>query len=72
MKAIINIDVDDLAKAEAFYCAAFHLTVGRRMGEDFIELLGAPVTLYLLRRAVAKSDAFAGTATCLLYTSRCV
>lgn len=63
MKAIVNIDVPDLAAAEAFYCEAFGLTVGRRMGADFLELLGAPFTLCLLARPRASSDTFGGSAT---------
>jgi len=45
---LVNIDVDDLERAIAFYTAAFDLTVGRRMGDDFVELLGASSPLYLL------------------------
>jgi predicted enzyme related to lactoylglutathione lyase len=67
MKAIINIDVDELAKGEAFYCAAFGLTVGRRMGEDFLELLGAPITICLIQKGAATADAFGGEATARTY-----
>lgn len=67
MKAIINIDVDDLKKAEAFYCAAFALAVGRRMGDDFLELHGAPITICLIQKAAATSDAFGGEATARTY-----
>ena len=31
---LVNIDVDDLAKAEVFYTRAFGLKVGRRFGAD--------------------------------------
>lgn len=46
---LINIDVPDIPAAEAFYTAALGLSVGRRFDEDFIELLGAPAPIYLLR-----------------------
>lgn len=52
MKAglLVNIDVDDLARAEAFYCGAFGLRANRRFGDGAVELLGAGVPLYLLHK----------------------
>ncbi len=47
---LVNIDVPDVSAAEAFYTAAFGLTVGRRFGADVVELLGWPVPLYLLSK----------------------
>lgn len=47
---LVNIDVDDLATAERFYCTAFGLAAGRRFGTDVLELTGAQVPLYLLRK----------------------
>ncbi|EYF08824.1 VOC family protein [Chondromyces apiculatus] len=48
---LINIDVDDLPRAVAFYTRAFGLTVGRRFGDAGVELLGAASPLYLLAKA---------------------
>ncbi|WP_157217778.1 VOC family protein [Flavisphingomonas formosensis] len=48
---LINIDVSDVDAAERFFVAAFGLRVGRRFGDDFVELLGWPTPLYLLRKA---------------------
>jgi predicted enzyme related to lactoylglutathione lyase len=48
---LINIDVDDLPRATAFYTAAFGLGVGRRFGQAAVELLGMPAPLYLLCHA---------------------
>lgn len=48
---LLNIDVDDLARGEAFYRDAFGLRRGRRFGEDGLELLGAEASIYLLRKA---------------------
>lgn len=45
---LVNIDVGDLERATTFYTEAFALSVGRRFGEVGVELLGAPVPLYLL------------------------
>jgi predicted enzyme related to lactoylglutathione lyase len=45
---LINIDVDDLNRATAFYCSAFDLSVGRRFGNLGVELRGATCPLYLL------------------------
>jgi predicted enzyme related to lactoylglutathione lyase len=50
MSLLLNIDVPDVAVAERFYVAAFGLTVGRRFGDDFVELLGWPAPLYLLQK----------------------
>ncbi|MBA3675999.1 MAG: VOC family protein [Sphingosinicella sp.] len=47
---LVNIDVPDMAAAEAFYTAAFGLRVGRRFDADFIELLGRDVPIYLLKK----------------------
>jgi len=49
---LVNIDVDDLEKATRFYTAALDLRVGRRFGDGAVELLGAEVHLYLLKKAV--------------------
>lgn len=50
MQLLLNIDVPDIASAEAFYCAAFGLTVGRRFGDDAVELLGGNALVYLLHK----------------------
>jgi predicted enzyme related to lactoylglutathione lyase len=50
VQLLVNIDVDDLARAEAFYCAALPLTVGRRFGASGLELLGASCAIYLLAK----------------------
>lgn len=50
MRLLLNLDVPDLAAAEAFYVAAFGLRPGRRFGGAVLELLGAEVALYLLRK----------------------
>ena len=47
---LLNIDVPDIAAGEAFYTQALGLTVGRRFGPDFVELLGLDAPLYLLRK----------------------
>ena len=51
MDLLVNIDVPDLARAEAFYVAAFGLTPTRRFGQGGVELSGLPVRLYLLEQA---------------------
>ena len=51
MTLLINIDVPDVDAGVRFYTAAFGLTVGRRFGTDFVELLGWPAPLYLLTKA---------------------
>jgi predicted enzyme related to lactoylglutathione lyase len=55
---LVNIDVDDLEKAVAFYRDAFDLTVGRRFGDKAAEMLGSSAPIYLLEKP-AGSPAFA-------------
>ena len=50
MKLLLNIDVPEIATAEAFYTAAFGLRPGRRFGADGLELLGLEAPLYLLTK----------------------
>lgn len=57
---LLNIDVPDISAAERFYIDALGLTVGRRFGADFVELLGAPPPLYLLRKDAGTSIGPAG------------
>jgi catechol 2,3-dioxygenase-like lactoylglutathione lyase family enzyme len=47
---LVNIDVDDLDRAVAFYVAAFGLAVGRRFGAAAVELVGGTVPVYLLAK----------------------
>ena len=48
---LVNLDVDDIERAVAFYTAAFDLRVGRRFDDGFVELLGAEAPFYLLKKA---------------------
>ena len=48
MDLLVNIDVDDLPKAIAFYQAAVGLRVARRFG---VEMLGTSSPIYLLAKA---------------------
>jgi predicted enzyme related to lactoylglutathione lyase len=50
MPLLLNIDVPEVEAAEQFYTAAFGLRPGRRFDEDFLELLGWPCPVYLLRK----------------------
>jgi predicted enzyme related to lactoylglutathione lyase len=51
MDLLINIDVDDLSKAIAFYEQAIGVRVGRRFGAAGVEMLGASCPIYLLVKA---------------------
>lgn len=57
---IVNLDVPDLAAAEAFYTQAFGLRIGRRLGAGATELLGGPTPLYLLHNADGSAAADEG------------
>ena len=50
-RLLLNIDVPDIAAAVAFYTEAIGLRVGRRFDQDFVELLGSDVPIYLLRKS---------------------
>lgn len=45
---LLNIDVPDIEAGIAFYTAALGLDLGRRFDAGFVELIGAPVPVYLL------------------------
>lgn len=51
MNLLVNIDVDELSKAIAFYREAIGLRVGRRFGALSVEILGASAPVYLLAKA---------------------
>lgn len=57
MILLLNIDVPDLAHAERFYGAAFGARPGRRLGDGAVELLGAGVSIYLLRNHAGSTGA---------------
>lgn len=63
MKLLVNIDVPEIATAEAFYTAAFGLVPGRRFGADGLELLGLEAPLYLLAKAEGSVGAAQATRT---------
>lgn len=47
---LVNIDVPDIEAGIAFYTTALGLSIGRRFGDDFVELLGRDAPIYLLRK----------------------
>lgn len=57
---LLNVDVPDIDAGVAFYTAALDLTLGRRFDDDFVELLGGPVPIYLLRKGAGTSIGPAG------------
>jgi lactoylglutathione lyase len=48
---LVNVDVDDLERAVAFYTEGLGLRLSRRLGPDIAELEGAPSRVYLTRHA---------------------
>ena len=66
-RVLINLDVDDLERAVAFYTQAFALRVGRRFNGGFVELLGAEAPIYLLLKA-ASTEPFEGAEQLRSYT----
>jgi predicted enzyme related to lactoylglutathione lyase len=50
LELLVNIDVDDLDRAVAFYAEAFGLQPARRFGEFGVEMLGASCPVYLLAK----------------------
>lgn len=55
-RLLVNIDVPDVARAEAFYCDVFDLVPARRFGAGGVELIGLDAPIYLLQKA-AGTDA---------------
>jgi catechol 2,3-dioxygenase-like lactoylglutathione lyase family enzyme len=51
MEIRVCIDVDDMERAIAFYTQGLGLRLGRRLDNDWVELLGATSPLDLLRNA---------------------
>ncbi|MEX2207189.1 MAG: VOC family protein [Myxococcota bacterium] len=49
-RILVNIDVDDLARGLDFYTRALELRLGRRLGPEIVELLGAEAPIYLLAK----------------------
>lgn len=56
MQLLLNLDVDDLDRAIAFYTSAFDLRVGRHFG-DWAELVGGTSPIYLLPKAAGSAVA---------------
>ena len=50
VRILLNIDVPDIESAIAFYGAALGLRVRRRFDDAFVELAGAEIPIYLLRK----------------------
>jgi lactoylglutathione lyase len=48
---LVNVDVDDLERAIAFYARAFDLRPARRFGASAVELVGGGAAIYLLEKA---------------------
>jgi catechol 2,3-dioxygenase-like lactoylglutathione lyase family enzyme len=57
----VCIDVDDLDRALSFYTSALGLTAGKRLGDEWVELLGAPVPLDLLAKPPGTAALPSGT-----------
>jgi predicted enzyme related to lactoylglutathione lyase len=55
MDMLVNIDVDDLSKAIAFYRRAAGLRIGRRFGSFGAEMLGASSPIYLIVKRAGSS-----------------
>ena len=61
MEMIVNIDVDDLAKAVAFYSHALDLRMARRLFEgSVVELIGASSKIHLLAKPPGSSASSKG------------
>jgi predicted enzyme related to lactoylglutathione lyase len=56
---LVNVDVPDLDRGIAFYTRAFELRVGRRLGPEVAELLGANAPIYLLEKVAGSRSSAA-------------
>jgi len=66
IEILVNIDVADLERAKSFYTVAFDFRIGRQLGPDVVELLGASSRVYLLAKNEG-SRPVAGTDTSRTY-----
>ncbi|HET8538969.1 MAG TPA: VOC family protein [Anaeromyxobacter sp.] len=57
----VCIDVDDLEGAVAFYTRALGLAASRRLGDEWVELVGAPAPIDLLAKPPGTAALPAGT-----------
>jgi catechol 2,3-dioxygenase-like lactoylglutathione lyase family enzyme len=57
VRVLVNIDVDDLPRATAFYVDGLGLSVGRRFGDAGIELSGGGIAFYLLVKPAGSAPA---------------
>jgi predicted enzyme related to lactoylglutathione lyase len=57
----VCIDVDDLDRAVTFYARALGLSAGRRLGDEWVELLGAPCAIDLLAKPPGTAALPSGT-----------
>ena len=62
MRLLVNIDVDDLERAIAFYTMALGLRVERRLFEGSVaEMLGASSTIYLMAKPAGSPTSLAAS-----------
>ena len=59
---LVNIDVDDLEKAVAFYSSALGLEPARRFGTSAVEMVGSSSKIYLLVKAAHSNPLVSGHA----------
>ena len=57
----VCIDVDDLDRALTFYTRALGLRPGRRLGDEWVELVGAPCPIDLLAKPPGTAALPSGT-----------
>ena len=66
MELLVNLDVENLENAIAFYSTVFDLRVGRRIGAGAAEMLGSSAPIYLLEKA-AGTPVSSATTECRSY-----
>src|SRR5215469_16505399 len=70
IELLVNIDVDDLDRAVAFYTCAFGFEIGRRFVESAaVELVGGSSRVYLLAKATGAGTGLRSTWTSWLTIS---
>jgi len=60
IELLVNIDVDDVERGRAFYQDAFGFSIGRRFGDDAVELVGAACKVYLLAKPAGSVSSAGG------------
>jgi catechol 2,3-dioxygenase-like lactoylglutathione lyase family enzyme len=68
MPILVNMDVPDLARAIEFYTHGLGLDLGRRFDDEFVELVGGGVSIFLIVKPVGSAPIPGASEPTRMYT----